>query len=164
MIREHQDKSAIEGLILSSKIKGIGFREIAKEISLKYGIKISHTSISNYYKRELNGELISKSIEEMRKSLLVGVGSDESIVKPSLDLEVYNTMLESTNKYISDSFNGTNGKEEMRGELSVLLASIVGLIRGNMRAHIEGREPLKSDYLRYYKELRQVIQSPMYSK
>ena len=164
MIKNHQERKAIEGLILSMKIKGIGFREIAKEVSLKYGIKISHTSISNYYKKELNGEMISKSIDEMQKSILVGVGNDESIVKPSLDLEVYNSMLEYGNKFLNDSYNSTRGKVEMREELSVLLASIVGLIRGNMRAHIEGKEPLKSDYLRYYKELRQVIQYPVFPK
>lgn len=123
-------KAQLNELIISLRASGVSFRDISKQVQSVLNLDLSHTSISNYYKNDLNGSVIDKAIQSDGLPL---------IGKPAFNGELFDRI-----------------KLEVEGEdiMSEIYAQILTLCKSNIQAHIDGREDLKPKYIKYLRDLK----------
>lgn len=122
-------ESEIRGFITGERIAGAGFRDIAKAVSNNFGVKVSHQTIIDYWKEVCNGETLDSDLDSIERA---GLTNDKG-APPTIDNEILKTLL------------SKHGKDE-KGRL---YAYAVALCESNIKAHIEGKERLKPEYIQY---------------
>ena len=153
------EKAEIEKIILECKFLGLGIVEIQRQLLAKLGFKASRPSIDKHYKQTMHGESLTKLIAETKKNAVLSVQNGESgqtIQPPSYCSESAQNAIEHIETYIQESW----GQDKDNSSCQVLqgvYADTIGLVRGNVIAHLEGKERLKAEYLKYLKEIRDLI-------
>ena len=151
-ISESADKDKIEKLIIECKFNGFGSPEIQKQLLKNLGFEVSRPGIDDYYKKRLNGERLSELIANVKKEAILSVLDPES----ASNSQVPNFCLKTAKKTLL----GAKKEHEIsidNKELEtffILQSKIVGLLAGNMESHLQGKERLKVEYLKYFKELK----------
>ena len=157
-ISEHKDKSKIETLILQYKFKGLGSAEIQKALLNKLAFKVSRPTIDEYYAKSMNGALISEEIGKATKNAILSVSNNEEQESaPAYSQEVAQKVFTFVEEWKNSSYLDKPDTNEAFMALSEVYASSVALLVGNMEAHVNGKERLKTEYVRYVKELKTLM-------
>lgn len=156
-ISTHRERDSIEKIILECKFSGLGSVEIRKRIIAKLGAKFSRPTIDKHYKEFMQGERVSELIKSLREDTIIEL-SLENVENSNLphfndekakDLRMFFQELK--------SWDFTQGESKARDTMQELYIDTLTLMLGNMKAHKEGKERLKPEYLKYFKELREIF-------
>jgi hypothetical protein len=156
-ITTHKSRREIEHIILECKFSGLGSVEIRKRILSKVGVQFSRPTIDKYYKTFMQGEKLSRLIIECKERAILSASSEEveNSRQPSFD----NEKAKDLSVFFQDlkSWDFTQGESKARDTMQELYIDTLTLMLGNMQAHKEGKERLKPEYLKYFKELRDMF-------
>ena len=142
VITQHTKKAAIDSMIIYLKISNQGFRAISSILLKEFDIKISHTSVQKYYRGSLGGAQAGEECE-----------AGEEL---PFDQSVYERTLEELN----DSWK-TN---DLSAGFANLYAQAMALVSANMEQHRRGEARLKTEYIKYIKEMRGLYHRPLTEK
>jgi hypothetical protein len=162
-ILQHKDKEKIDRIILEHKFKGLGSNLIQQTLLNKLAFNISRPSIDSYYEKHLNGAMMTELIAKTKKSAILSVsGNGESSpdeVKPSYNQDIAQKVYTFVEDWQNSKGNWADKPETNEAFMaySEVYASAVALMVGNMQAHVNGRERLKAEYVRYVKELKGIM-------
>tara|TARA_R110001592_G_scaffold110772_1_gene307408 strand:- start:543 stop:1043 length:501 start_codon:yes stop_codon:yes gene_type:complete len=156
-IEVHKERDLIEQIILECKFSGYGSVEIRKRILSKLGAKFSRPTIDKYYKISMQGDKLSSLIKQSKEEAILTLSTEnmESSSKPSFDIGKARDL----SIFFKDlkSWDFTQGESQAKDTMQELYIDTLTLMLGNMQAHKEGRERLKPEYLKYFKELREMF-------
>ncbi len=153
------ERAEIEKIILECKFLGLGSVEIQRQLLSRLGFKASRPSIDKHYKQTLHGERLTKLIAETKKNAVLSVQNGESgqtMQPPSYCSESAKNAIDHIEGYIQDNWCQEKDNSSCQ-VLQGVYADTIGLVRGNVIAHLEGKERLKTEYLKYLKEIRDLI-------
>jgi hypothetical protein len=158
-ILTHKDKGKIERIILEHKFKGLGSAEIQKSLLNKLGFKVSRPTIDQYYTNSMNGAVISEELSKATKNAILSVSNDEiQNEAPAYSQEVAQRVFTFVETWKNaDNWHERPDTNEAFMALSEVYASSVALLVGNMEAHVNGKERLKTEYVKYVKELKTLM-------
>ena len=126
----------IKELLISERMKGQSFRDIAKEIGFKFGVKVSHTTLSSYWKDKCNGETLDKQIEEIEGRVLMEAGSGSGIeIDTTEEMEVVN-------------------KKGVDGVIDEMLKEMAAMCLSNLKKHKAGEDRLRVELFKSLKDLQ----------
>lgn len=155
LITQHEECQRINGFIVYLKTSGKGFRVISDCIELEFGLKVSHTSVQKYYLSHLNGKAIEEGLanRSSAEGAILEGGEGEEL---GFSQEVYERSLEELNE---------NWRTEgVAAEYAELYAQTLALVSANMQEHRRGEARLKTEYVKYLKELRGLYHKPLAGK
>lgn len=155
LITQHEECQQINAFIVYLKISGKGFRIISDCIELEFGLKVSHTSVQKYYLSHLNGKAIEEGLAQLSaaEGAILEGGEGEEL---GFNQEVYERSLEELN----DNWTAS----EISAEYAELYAQTLALVSANMEEHRRGEARLKTEYVKYLKELRGLYHRPLAGK
>ncbi len=147
-LKDHPRQEEIDKHIIEKKMSSIGYRKIAESLLTKFKLKVSHTLISKYYKDCLGGAVLDMAKEKAEQALIESLPEpvEENINRtPSIDIDRLNEL---TDKY-----------KDIDGEIGGIYAYALALCEGNIKAHIEGVDRLRIEYVKYLRDVRAVYGS-----
>jgi hypothetical protein len=140
-IMEHEDRKDINALIIGMKVDKKGFRSISTEIEKQFSIKVSHTLLAEYYK-----DFVSNPVVD---GLVDGGGVDALGV-------VLNEPVDLDNELVDRLANSYSGSKK---ELGKIYAYAVALCDSNIKAHVDGKQRLKVEYVKYLRDVKTLLDS-----
>ena len=158
----HKDFLKIEQIILECKFLGLGSPEIKHQLLTKLAFDVSRPMIDKHYNECMNGEVLSELIAKTRKNAILSVsnGSEEGTegIAPSFDQESANKAMKHIEAHNTDhDWGEVFGENACADNLKEIYGNTIGLVKGNFLAHLEGKERLKPEYLKYLKEVKELI-------
>jgi len=158
VITQHTKKAAIDSMIIYLKISNQGFRAISSILLKEFDIKISHTSVQKYYMSALNGEAIEEGIKNSRGSLAGAQAGEECEAGEELPFD--QSVYERTYEELTDNWKFN----DLSAEFANLYAQTIALVSANMAQHRRGEARLKTEYIKYIKEMRGLYHRPLTEK
>jgi hypothetical protein len=155
-IKEHKNRKTIESIILHNKFEGKGSTEIQKELISTLGFEISRPTIDKYYKDCLNGALLDELRQNLLQSIMQTASEKTAGIKPAFCQETADTTLADVQEQKRFDYNTLS---ETGKRLLICYSNVAGLVAGNIQASINGAERLKPEYLRYFKEMREIFKN-----
>lgn len=155
-IKEHKHQKTIESIILHNKFEGKGSKEIQKDLISTLGFEVSRPTIDKYYKECLNGGLLDELRQNLFQSIVQTASDKTTGIRPAFCEESANATLVNVAEQKEWEYSPMT---EVGKVLLTCYSNITGLLVGNINASIEGKERLKPEYLRYYKEMRDIFKN-----
>lgn len=158
-IAEHEERTAIEAVIIDCKFAQFGSLKIQKEVKSRLGLDLSRPLIDKHYKEFMNGDLLSKKIEEQARLLNMSDPNDGSggLVPPVIDLDRLEKIKETYRSKKEKHKDFSDRVHEVRECMALL-------IECNFQAFIEGKERFKPEYSKHLKDLEAIIKSSRSAK
>ena len=127
-------------IIKRGRVQGKGYREIQEAVELETGVSVSHTAFRNLWIDKMDGAAIDNMIETAQKAVKAAAMKEaqEQGTSPSIDPV-----------RAQEAINDLEGMERYKRLVTLL-------IDGNLKAHIETGERLKTEYPQYLKLLKQI--------
>ena len=153
-IKEHKHQKTIESIILHNKFDGKGSKEIQKDLISTLGFEVSRPTIDKYYKECLNGALLDELRQNLLQSIMQTASDKTAGIKPEFCQETASTTLLDIKEQKQYAYKELSSTGQM---LLICYSNVAGLVAGNIKASINGTERLKPEYLKYFKELREIF-------
>lgn len=144
IISEHKKAAEINDLIIKSRFEDVSFKQIAIELKKAFGLSISHATIASYYKDNLAGD----SLDDAKSNAIVKAFEDAKDDSQEQPTEIDPVRLSQLMLQYDPQ-----GKKP----LGALYAKITALCEANLQNHLEGKERLKTTYIKYLKDLKAII-------
>lgn len=142
----NEKQKEIEELVILSRFKGLGWRDIEKTLKSSFGLNVSHTTVRSYYINELKGEVLDKA-------------KDQAVVKAFEDIDDdiggRETEIDEIRLRELERIYNPNGVDP----IGSLYSKIIALCEANAKDHIENGARLKTHYVKYLKDIKAVIGS-----
>ena len=133
-IRERQDKDAINEYIINQRDSGVGFRKIAEGLKSGFGLSLSHTSLKTYVDEYLSGEISTNEGVELLQKVITQIDGNR----------------------VDELIEELSGAYIDRVAIIRIKAQIIALIESNINDHLAGVDRLKTEYIKYLKDLESI--------
>jgi len=126
-------------IIKKGRVEGLGWREIQGRVKAQTGTDVSHTALRNFWVKNMDGQAIDKMLETVRKATKAAIITDaqDEGQSPTVDISKV------------QEADALEGHERFTRLVDLL-------IDGNLTAHIETGERLKTEYVQYLRLLKQI--------
>lgn len=127
-------------IIKRGRVEGKGYREIAKDVERETGVSVTYAAIRKMWVEKMGGADIDEMIEKAQRAVKAAAMKEaqEQGTSPSIDPV-----------RAQEAINDLEGMERYKRLVTLL-------IDGNLKAHIETGERLKTEYPQYLKLLKQI--------
>ena len=127
-------------IIKRGRVEGKGYREIAKDVERETGVSVTYAAIRKMWVEKMGGADIDEMIEKAQRAVKAAAMKEaqEQGSSPSIDPV-----------RAQEAINDLEGMERYKRLVALL-------IDGNLKAHIETGERLKTEYPQYLKLLKQI--------